>query len=584
MKKSTVKKTRKFKIGIRQIVMIPVLILGIFSIVSNIIGLSNVRSVNKEADQIANNYLESISAMSKMQEDVQDIHQKALSHIIATKFETMVNIVEEIDEAESTLEKELTDYQQYVTADTAKQYNAIIENYLLYKNTLKNLIAYSANSQTTLAYQCANNEFAEYGNAIRTNIDALNEEAHNLANDAKSILSTTYREAFVTNIFIILISMVLIVIVVVVVIIGVIKPIHKTQKELSAILSDINNRNGDLTKRLTVAKIAELELLTSGVNDFIEKLQSIFHTIVDNSEKIDVVVKDVKQSVVTSGDSVSDLSALTEELSATMMDVSNNVERINENTDTVNNEVHAIAERSDELKEYSVGMKQQADQVEKSARANLSNTEQKVNEILSVLEQAIEESKSVEQVNSLTDGILDIASQTNLLALNASIEAARAGDAGKGFAVVAEEIRQLAESSTENANRIQHINSSVIHAVHNLADNANNLVVYMTESILPEFEEFVKTGVKYEENASYIENVMNEFAGKTANLRESISDIAGSLNTISHALNDGVEGVNGVANSTQVLVVDMENILNRMNENQEISEDLNKETSVFTKL
>lgn len=584
MNNDTTKKTSRYKIGIREIVMIPVLILGLFSIVSNIIGLFNIRNVNKEADQIANNYLESISSMGKIQGNVQNIHQKALSHIIATKFETMVQIVEEIDVDEAALEDELTNYQQYVTADTAEQYNAIIENYLLYKDTLKNLIAYSSNSETSLAYQCANNEFAEYGNAIRSNIDSLNEEAHNLAADARSSLSATYRSALITNIIIIIISVVLIGLVVFVVLMGVISPIHKMQKQLSIILADINNRKGDLTKRLSVAKIAELELLSTGINDFIEKLQSIFHTIVDNSEKIDVVVKNVKESVVTSGDSVNDLSALTEELSATMVDVSNNVERINENTDTVNNEVHAIAERSDELKEYSVGMKQQADQVEKSARINLTNTEQKVNEILSILEQAIEESKSVEQVNSLTDGILEIASQTNLLALNASIEAARAGEAGKGFAVVAEEIRQLAESSTENANRIQHINSNVIHAVHNLADNANNLVVYMNESILPEFEEFVKTGVKYEENASYIENVMNEFAGKTANLRESISDIAGSLNTISHALNDGVEGVNGVANSTQILVGDMETIVNRMDENQQISEDLNKETSVFVKL
>lgn len=584
MNNDTTKKISRYKIGIREIVMIPVLILGLFSIVSNIIGLFNIRNVNKEADQIANNYLESISSMGKIQGNVQNIHQKALSHIIATKFETMVQIVEEIDVDEAALEDELTNYQQYVTADTAEQYNAIIENYLLYKDTLKNLIAYSSNSETSLAYQCANNEFAEYGNAIRSNIDSLNEEAHNLAADARSSLSATYRSALITNIIIIIISVVLIGLVVFVVLMGVISPIHKMQKQLSIILADINNRKGDLTKRLSVAKIAELELLSTGINDFIEKLQSIFHTIVDNSEKIDVVVKNVKESVVTSGDSVNDLSALTEELSATMVDVSNNVERINENTDTVNNEVHAIAERSDELKEYSVGMKQQADQVEKSARINLTNTEQKVNEILSILEQAIEESKSVEQVNSLTDGILEIASQTNLLALNASIEAARAGEAGKGFAVVAEEIRQLAESSTENANRIQHINSNVIHAVHNLADNANNLVVYMNESILPEFEEFVKTGVKYEENASYIENVMNEFAGKTANLRESISDIAGSLNTISHALNDGVEGVNGVANSTQILVGDMETIVNRMDENQQISEDLNKETSVFVKL
>ena len=204
MSKATVKKTTKHKIGIREIVMIPVLILGIFSIVSNIIGLSNVRSVNKEADQIANNYLESISSMSKIQEDVQNIHQKALSHIIATKFETMVTIVEEIDADEATLDAELKEYQQYVTADTAKQYNAIIENYLLYKDTLKNLIAYSANSETSLAYQCANNEFADYGDAIRSNIDLLNEEAHTLANEAKSNLSATYRSAFITNVFIFL--------------------------------------------------------------------------------------------------------------------------------------------------------------------------------------------------------------------------------------------------------------------------------------------------------------------------------------------------------------------------------------------
>ena len=62
----------------------------------------------------------------------------------------------------------------------------------------------------------------------------------------------------------------------------------------------------------------------------------------------------------------------------------------------------------------------------------------KVGNILDVLNKAIEDSKSVDQVNNLTNDILNISSQTNLLALNASIEAARAGEAGKGFAVVAE--------------------------------------------------------------------------------------------------------------------------------------------------
>ena len=106
----------------------------------------------------------------------------------------------------------------------------------------------------------------------------------------------------------------------------------------------------------------------------------------------------------------------------------------------------------------------------------------------------------------------------------------------------------------------------------------------MNDTILPELGEFVETGVKYEENARYIETVMNEFADKTETLSVSMTDIAGSINTITQAICDGVEGVSGVADSTQVLVSDMDNIVKRMDENQKISADLNKETSVFVKL
>lgn len=126
-------------------------------------------------------------------------------------------------------------------------------------------------------------------------------------------------------------------------------------------------------------------------------------------------------------------------------------------------------------------MKEHAEAMEHAARENMDTTGAKVNDIVSVLSQAIEDSNSVNQVDNLTNDILNIASQTNLLALNASIEAARAGDAGKGFAVVASEISQLAAASQEAANNIQSINAIVITAVHNLADNANGLVEYMNE-------------------------------------------------------------------------------------------------------
>lgn len=153
--------------------------------------------------------------------------------------------------------------------------------------------------------------------------------------------------------------------------------------------------------------------------------------IVNNSTRMESVVGEVRDSVVTSNGSVSDLSALTEELSATMEEMSANASLINTNTESVKQEVDQIAERTSEINAYTREMKEHADSMEASARENMESTGAKVNEILTVLNQAIEDSKSVNQVNSLTDDILNIASQTNLLALNASIEAARAGEGGQ---------------------------------------------------------------------------------------------------------------------------------------------------------
>ena len=304
--------------------------------------------------------------------------------------------------------------------------------------------------------------------------------------------------------------------------------------------------------------------------------------IIENSQQLKTVVNEVHENVRISNDSASDLSAVTEELSATMLQIEESANKINQNTESVRSEVEQIASKSDSINTYSKQMKENADRMEADAKATMNETSSKVHDILSVLNNAIKDSSSVEQVNGLTEEILSISSQTNLLALNASIEAARAGEAGKGFAVVADEIRQLADSSRETANSIQEINGIVTNAVHNLAGNANNLVEYVNNSILPEFDKFVQSGVEYKENASYIENVMDEFSVKTDDLKQAVSEIANSINTITCAIEEGANGVSGAAESTQELVENIENINSRMEQNQQIAEKLQNETNIFT--
>lgn len=131
-------------------------------------------------------------------------------------------------------------------------------------------------------------------------------------------------------------------------------------------------------------------------------------------------------------------------------------------------------------------------------------------EMTELLQASMENSKKVTRINDLTNDILEISSQTNLLALNASIEAARAGEAGKGFAVVAEEIRILADNSRETTNSIQEISKMVTGAVEGLADNAEEMMRYVNETILGDYDSM-------SENAE-ISTTLQEEVGKFQNL------------------------------------------------------------------
>ena len=567
-----------------KLILIPVFIVGFVSVISSGLSLKNLSKVNDAASQIVDTSMVGTEMLNDIEMETVNIHTLALSHIISTDLSSMIDIVSEVRNHEEKLKQLLDDYNPYVTLETKRNYRIICENYTSLVKECGNVMAYSAAGKNEEAYKTANGSIAKYTKNIEKAISSMREHVNSVTQGERKSLESTYRASVVTCTFTIAVSIIALLFVVFAVVTMVIKPLLRTLKEINGIIVNIDNKKGDLTQRVTPINNAEVDAVGKGINVFMTKLQTIFKAVVTNSARMERVVDDVRQSVQTSNSSVSDLSALTEELSATMQDISENASVINTNTDNVAKEVELIAEKTDELTGYTKDMKAHAQSMESVARTNMESTDRKVSEILEVLQKAIEDSNSVKQVNSLTNDILNIASQTNLLALNASIEAARAGEAGRGFAVVASEISQLAAASQEAANNIQRINAVVTNSVNNLSDNANGLVSYINDSILPEFERFVESGVEYNDKASFIEGTMTDFKEKTDSLKQSMLEISSSINTISHAINEGVNGVVSAADSTQLIVEDMDNISHKMDENYEIADSLKKETSIFIKL
>lgn len=575
------KMNNKMRLSITIIILVPVFILGALAIFSNTAAISNLKKVNTTAVTISDEHMVNISDLSDIEKELQEIHKKALSHIIATDLDTLIATVAEVRAEEEVLDNYLKEFKDNLEEEDASAYNTILSNYETMKYEIANLMAFSGNAEKEKAFELANSTIKQCSDEMQRQVESMMARAQASAMQASDALTTEYNKAVLKNTIIVVLSVIALLITLYSVFILIIRKLIVANHEINDIIRGIDQSEGDLTKRISILSNDEISDLGNGINTFMAKLQSIMKMIIENSRKLEEVVNEVQESVRTSNDSASDLSAVTEELSATMQEVGHSATIINQNADSVRSEVEMIADKSNSINEYSKRMKENADKMELDAKTNMQETSTKVQEILEVLNQAIADSKSVEQVNGLTNDILNISSQTNLLALNASIEAARAGEAGKGFAVVADEIRQLAASSRQTANRIQEINSVVINAVHNLAGHSNNLVEYMTDSILPEFENFVTSGEQYRDNATYIEGVMNEFTTKTDDLKRAVDEIAASIETITDAIEDGARGVTGAAESTQVLVTDMENISNRMEENQLIAAALQKETDVF---
>ena len=118
----------KKRYSTKMIILIPVFILGIFSIVSNFTAVASIRSVNSDASQIADVSLANITSLAEIEKQTQDIHKLGLSHIVATDLNSMIQLVDDIRAKEAELEEMLKKYHSFVSDDTKAMYDSRQEN------------------------------------------------------------------------------------------------------------------------------------------------------------------------------------------------------------------------------------------------------------------------------------------------------------------------------------------------------------------------------------------------------------------------------------------------------------------------
>jgi methyl-accepting chemotaxis protein len=253
-------------------------------------------------------------------------------------------------------------------------------------------------------------------------------------------------------------------------------------------------------------------------------------------------------------ESIGDISATTEELSAGMEETAATTQQMNATATEIETSMENVAQKAQDGALTANEIIRRATELEKNFRSSYENSNRVFEEVKSRLEHALENSKAVEQINVLAETILQITEQTNLLALNAAIEAARAGEAGKGFAVVAEEIRKLAEDSNRAVAEIQKAAKTVISSVDNLAENSNTMLNFVANDVIKDYRAMLDVAEQYFKDAGNINDFVNDLSATSEEVLASIHNMIKAIGEVTNATNEGAEGTSNIAGKASNIV------------------------------
>ncbi|MDR2659774.1 MAG: methyl-accepting chemotaxis protein [Spirochaetaceae bacterium] len=346
-------------------------------------------------------------------------------------------------------------------------------------------------------------------------------------------------------------------------------------------MKDIAQGEGDLTNRIIVTSKDEIGEMGEYFNQTMEKIQNLVKAIknqtvtlsdignelASNMTETAAAINEITSNIQSIKGQVVNQSASVTETNATMEQITLNLDKLN---GLVEKQTSSVSQSSSAVEQMLANIQS----VTQTLVKNVSNVKDLADasevgrgglqDVAADIQQIARESEGLLEINAVME---NIASQTNLLSMNAAIEAAHAGEAGKGFAVVADEIRKLAESSGEQSKTI----SSVLKKIKDSIDK----ITRSTDAVLNKFEAIdsgVKTVSDQEEN---IRNAMEEQSAGSQQILEAISQLNEITQMVKASSKEMLEGSREVINESKNLGNVTQELENGMNEMATGAEQIN---------
>jgi len=282
-------------------------------------------------------------------------------------------------------------------------------------------------------------------------------------------------------------------------------------------MQDIAAGEGDLNARINLQRDDEIGSLANSVDRFIEKLQKMISSTMDNNQHI-------SEHVHTSVNRVEAISQSSRQTAEHALSLHHDSEQMVRVATGISDNCHIAAENANEVRQLTT----ESCQYVASASAGMQRVVQEVRECAIAINSLKEQAGQIGQIISTISGISE---QTNLLALNAAIEAARAGEMGRGFAVVADEVRTLANRTASSSAEI----SQVISTIQQQTETAYLMMqrnLKTVESGMQDSDNTKQILFKVEEAIDQLADMVQQVAVATGQLSHTLSHSSGKVSGI----------------------------------------------------
>jgi methyl-accepting chemotaxis protein len=482
---------------------------------------------------------------------------KILEKKVIFSSESLSTISETIENVLDSIEDEEIQDRLFDVADTVSDLQEIMKREALI--SLQSSVK-SMNESTAKV-----GEQLENINIISTNLERLKTNGLNVSKESGEILSisTLFAESIKKNQIFLSILILVFAAGAVIIAIVISRSITIPLMKVVDMVKDIAQGEGDLTKRLAVTTKDELGELSSSLNTFIERLNTIIVNITSNAE---TVAASSRELLIVS----EQVSLGTEELSLKANTVASASEEMSSNMSSVAAASEEAATNISIVSDSASNMQQTLAEVAENCDRAKTISGDATTQVDKAAERVAFLGTAAQEISKVTEAITDIAEQTNLLALNATIEAARAGDAGKGFAVVAGEIKELARQTAsatkdikERILKIQNYTEDTVLDVTKISaviTDVNGIVLTIADSVeeqsgnardVAENIGQASTGItEVNENVSQSSQVSSEIAKDIAG----VNAVANDMSRTSTLLNQSATDLSGLSSNLRDLI------------------------------